>query len=298
MILKQPLISQRLMLLGCSFILVAAPLDLQPISLSGTLVIIVPTKEGLIAAADSRSSAGKSFCDGTYKIIHLSKPARCIATVTGTGIFVANPGPEVKDLCEYVKRAPRLLDIEQVVKSSVEKAADDIAALDIEDVASSCIDSLKKFASANPLAIKPFAGRELFSVVLAQYTATDRTAVIRSFTIRVSPSARDYEIVDVVRFAFAPNSPRDYAAFGETDYLNETVFGGVGRAYITPATVAFLRDDNKTVSQTSLEEAIAVSNNIIEATSKATTLIPAPSGIGGPVHLVLLGSDNEPRRLQ
>lgn len=110
MILKQPLISQLLMLLGFSCSLagsvVAAPSDLQPLSLSGTLVIMVPSKEGLIIAADSRISAGKAFCDGNYKIVHLNKPARSIATVTGNGLFVANPGPEVKDLCEYVKRAP------------------------------------------------------------------------------------------------------------------------------------------------------------------------------------------------
>jgi hypothetical protein len=79
-------------------------------------------------------------------------------------------------------------------------------------------------------------------------------------------------------------------AFGETDYLNHHVYGGIGRKFISPETITFLATQ-KSVADTECRDAVAVAMNIIEATSKATTHVPASSGIGGPVDVVILGDE-------
>jgi hypothetical protein len=270
----------------------------KPISLAGTLVVVVPSKEGLVVAADSRSSVGNTHCDSAYKIIELNKPARTVATVTGYGIFAQNPGPAVQDICEYLKEAPRLLDIEQVVKEYVEKANVKVANIRIDDLAKDCLAALQRFKVAFPLAIPPFAGRELFNVVLAGYDSETKTATIRFFVIRVVPSTLDFEVIKISQVDYGPQSTRDYAAFGETDYLNKHVFGGEGRKFVNSDTIAFLLNEKKTVSETSVAEAVAIATNLIDATARTTEVIPAPTGIGGPIDVVLIGQDEHPQRLR
>ena len=276
----------------------ATALRSKPSSLGGTLVVMVASKEGLVVAADSRSSLGDTHCDDAYKIIELDKPARTVATVTGNGIFASGPGPDVRDICQYLKHSPRLLDIGQVVKEYVERANVEVANIRIDDLANSCIEAVERFKAAYPLTIQPFAGREIFEVVLAGYDSEKKTATIRSFVIRVLPTTFGFEVIKISRFDYGQQSTRDYVALGETDYLNTIVFGGVGRSFISQGTVAFLRDEKKAVSETTLAEAVAVATNIIDAAARTTAIIPAPSGIGGPVDVVLLGHGDRPQRLQ
>ena len=49
----------------------------------GTLVLMVPTKDGLVVAADSRVTTATVFHDTAYKIVPLAKPERAILTGTG-----------------------------------------------------------------------------------------------------------------------------------------------------------------------------------------------------------------------
>jgi hypothetical protein len=50
----------------------------------GTLVVYLPTNEGLVVAADSRveTSDHSLFCDDVFKLIEVARPVRTIAAVT------------------------------------------------------------------------------------------------------------------------------------------------------------------------------------------------------------------------
>jgi len=81
------------------------------------------------------------------------------------------------------------------------------------------------------------------------------------------------------------------------NYLNQYVFRGVGRAFLSREAIRFLTEQ-RSAAEISRQEAVAVAIDIIEATSKTTALIPAPYGIGGPVDVVLLGDEARPEKLR
>lgn len=74
--------------------------------LTGTLVIMIPTKDGIIAAADSRTTIGGKFYD-VRKKLHTILDSNIIFTITGTAEFI--PGaPSGVDISEWLIKAPAL----------------------------------------------------------------------------------------------------------------------------------------------------------------------------------------------
>ena len=286
-----------LLLFGRLSIAYGTPALADTLAPSGTLVVMVPSKDGLVMAADSRSSIGDTYCDYAFKIIEPVRPARTAVTVTGNGVMVKRPGPDVSDLCEYVRRAPRLLDIERVVSEYLASENTDIATLQIENVAQRCVAAVKDFQASWPLALRSFEDREVFSVVLASYEVQSRMAVIRSFVLRLIGTTLNPEFGKVTADKFFLNSKRAIRIFGETGYLEQYVSGGIGRQFLSEETIRFEAQE-RIVREIDLREAIAVAVNVIEATSKTTNLIPAPSGIGGPIDVGLLGEAPQLEKLQ
>jgi hypothetical protein len=268
-----------------------------PIAASGTLVVMVPSNDGLVVAAESRSTVGQKYCDTAFKIVEPARPPRTVITVTGNGIYYPDPGPGVPDLCAYISRAPRLLDIERVVREYLEKQNRDIGTLRMEEVAKQCVDAVKAFGMSWPGVLRAYSGREMFSVAMAAYNPASRTATVLNFVVRITAATLDPEAARIARKEFTGISPREDFEFGETDYLIQNVYRGAGRKFLDKETIAFFQA-GKTVSQTSLQEAQAVAVNIIEAASRTTELVTPPNGIGGPIDVVLLGQGPRPRRLR
>jgi hypothetical protein len=64
---------------------------LLPSTASGTLVVLVPSADGLVVAADSRTSVFGATCDSQYKITELMRPRRTVVVVTGDTAFIKPP---------------------------------------------------------------------------------------------------------------------------------------------------------------------------------------------------------------
>jgi hypothetical protein len=87
---------------------------------TGTLVLFIPTKDGLVVAADSRSNinlgtAIPRHCDTAIKIIPLKNHDRAVITVAGTDKSYALNGAKLPDLCKYLQSAVPILDMPQIV---------------------------------------------------------------------------------------------------------------------------------------------------------------------------------------
>jgi hypothetical protein len=268
-----------------------------PIPASGTLVVIVPTAQGLVVAADSRTALLGTTCDSQYKITEVKRPKRTVIAVTGEVAFIAQPGPDVKDFCDYLRLAPRLLDIPTVVKGYLERKNADPFKLSLDDLASDCVGELERIRGANPLAFEQYVGHEIFSVVIASFDARSKNSLLLNFVVRINPSTRKVEAGRFTRITITPQTRRGVWSYGETDYLNRNVLAGVGRSYLTNDTFDFILVD-KPVSEARLGQAVAMATNIIEAASRTTQIIPSPSGIGGPVDIVLLSKKRRPERIQ
>lgn len=258
-----------------------------------TLVAAAPTLEGLIFAADSRSTvAGLSF-DNTYKIIEPSRPSRTVFSVTGNGTFVSTPPPGT-DLATYIKTAPRILDIDHVVRTSI-SSFETVTRHRIErDVGRNCLHATIEFRNRFPRSLDLFRGQELFAVVVGSYAPKERKSTIASFTVRILSSLEP----EIMRFQWKEvlsRDRRDCFYFGETHYVDTSVVRGVGSQFIKQYMSFF--SEPKQVAETPKEDALRAVINLIDGTSKTTALVPPPTGIGGPIDAVLLGNDDRPTRL-
>jgi hypothetical protein len=264
---------------------------------SATLVVIVPSADGLVVAADSRSSLAGASCDNQYKITELRKPKRTVVAVTGEVAFIAPPDVQEQNVCGYLKSAPRRLDISSVVKHYLERKNADPFKLSLDDLSAKCVEEVERFWRIDPHAVEPYVGREIFSVVIASYDPHSKNSIVSNFVVRIEPVTRRVEATRFTRITILQQSRRGVWSYGETDYLNKNVFGGVGRGYLTAETLEFILVD-KPVSEVRLDQAVAVATNLIEATSRTTQVIYSPSGIGGPVDIVLLGKKRQPEQIR
>jgi hypothetical protein len=269
---------------------------LLPLPARATLVVMVPSRDGLVVAADSRMSFLGSECDGAFKIVELARPARTVVMVTGDSIFLKPPAAGETDVCHYVESAPRMLDVAAIVRHYLDRNPAGPARFSLEDLGAVCVRAVDRFRLSNPAVFQAFAGKDLFSVIVASYDPASRVATLRNFVVRVDRGTQRIEAARFDRIAVTPKDRRGVWIYGETAYVEKNVYAGFGRQYLSANTLNFILG-NKPVGETPLSRAVAAAVNVIQATSRATEKVPAPSGIGGPIRAVLLGSKPRPEPL-
>lgn len=267
----------------------------EPIGCSGTLVVMVPTNEGLIVAADSRSTVNGKICDNSFKIIEVIKPDRTVISVTGNAYFINPPSLEEPDLCLYISKAPRLLDIGKVVQEYLEAMAQEITPIVIRHLGRKCIEELQNFTKNYPKPIESFAGKHICNVVIGNYKHEEEKSLIINFKLYIQPQTLNAEITDLEYTEFLPSSNMDIRSFGETEYVNEKVYK-YGKQWLNKYKQFIENQCN--VSEVTKHDAMEAAINLIEATSLTSDIIPAPSGIGGAVDVVFLGKERQPVRLR
>ena len=272
-------------------IFVAALLASQPAC--ATLVVLAPSADGLVVAADSRISFLGAECDGQFKIVEPSRPARTVAMVTGDAIFVPPPPAGERELCGYLKSAPRLLDIGEVVRRYLEHEASGAGEFSLEALGRECVAAADRFAQANPGALQAYAGREIFSVIVAGYDPRRRTATLRNFVVRMDSATRRIETGRMTTITVGTADRRGVWIYGESGYVEANVLSGLGRKYLDAATLDFILTAAP-VAEAPLSRAVAAAVNVINAASRTTVTLPAPSGIGGSVNVVLVGRKRRP----
>lgn len=257
-----------------------------------TLVAVVPSRDGVAVAADSRLTFLGAQCDGAFKILVPAKPSRTLAVVTGDSVFVAPP-PANADPCRYLETAPRLLDIDAVVAAALAKSGPEISTA---AVSQACLRALRAFARRYPGVLSPYASRDVFSVVIVTYNPTRKSTTLRNFVLRMDSAGLHASAARVTETTVGLKDPRDVWVYGETAWMSAAVYNGPGRHFLSPATLAFLTD-RRPLADVPLLEAAAVAGNIVEAASRTALANPPPSGIGGQVHVIAIGTQPQPQPL-
>jgi hypothetical protein len=269
----------------------------------GTLVIMVSCQEGLVVASDSRQTLDEhTFCDGAVKLLESQTRERFILAVTGRRGFypfhLALLRPETA--CEFVKRTPREFDLGMVAMRYADAdAGTDLANLDMVALSNNCMRELKDYLDANPHRAPAYNGdRFSSSVVLASFNHMTRTAIIRSFEVAVTPDLTALSARQVLYERFAPDDLAAPVVIGESDYLAQQVLPVIKGHRISATTLHQFGDlprfNFPRVRDQSLEQAVDVATDLIEAASTMTATVPAPSGIGGPLDVRLLGANARP----
>ncbi len=91
-------------------------------SSTGTLILFIPTKDGLVVGADSRSNinlgtAIPTHCDTAVKIIPLKNYDRAVITVAGTDRSYPLPSGNLPDPCTYLQSAVPILDMPAIISN-------------------------------------------------------------------------------------------------------------------------------------------------------------------------------------
>jgi hypothetical protein len=273
--------------------LAAAMLSLGP---HGTLVVMIPTRDGLVVAADSRSTVNSLTCDEVYKIVVVPRRERTVLAVTGTGVFLPIRKEQPTDLCRFIREEKPLLDIETLAQEFLSKGRGDLAPGEVYSLGSACVSATREF-QAKYRRLQPLAraaGKAIYTVVIGMYNPSQRAATITYFKVIIGPE-------DLLPRLDAPQQVRVFESdvlatysFGETDYVAKHV-GAVADRYL--GDYISLLNKRKIVGDVSVAEARRAAFSLIYASSRATEIIPSESGIGGPIDIVLLGTPPRPLKL-
>lgn len=250
-----------------------------------TLVAIVPSRDGLVIAADSRLTFLGAQCDGAFKVMAPAHLPRTVAVVTGDSVFVAPPPGGTGDLCKYLETAPRLFDAGAVVMESLEKTGG--GPVRIAEVRGACVGALERFRAAFPEGLRGYAGREIFSVVVASYDAEHSVSTLRRFVVRINSSG-EAEAGDTSETRLDAQSASDVWVYGETNWVKRTVLAGAGRGFVDAATLELMKKRTP-ISEVTKERARDAAANVIEAAERTAEADPPPSGIGGAIHVMVVG---------
>jgi hypothetical protein len=260
-----------------------------------TLVVLIPTQDGLLFTADSRTTVKEVSCDNAVKIVELTHRKHTAISVTGQGKVLPDDGSAMIDPCRYIKTTPPLLDIESLVQQELESGSGILRQEEILTLANKCKAVVAKYAfdceRFKPL--EEFRGKGILRVVIGSYNPADRTFLIVTFEI----AAGEDLTVQVGDIEWKEMSMEDRGGpmlFGEVSYVEQHVYNlASGLEYFN----AF-EQSGKKVKDTTVAEAQAAAVNLIEATSLRTEKIPASSGIGGPVDVLLVDDKEKATRLR
>jgi len=268
---------------------------------SGTLVAVVPSSEGLVVAADSRAlihgGAVHQFDDTVYKIVVVARPFRTVIVVPGTGVMHQVPDGLAGDLANELATAPKLLDIPSVVKGCLESGPEELNEEIVRnEIPRACQAAVRQATAQEPDHIRQFADKVLCDVVVANYSCERRCSTIGSFAIFMEKETVEPRIQNVDFSEFRDEHQRDLRYYGETAYVQRHL--DREEKSFHPFAVFSMSCMWKTVGETSAQEAQAAAVSLIEAASEMAKRDPPEFGIGGPIDVVLLGAPPAPVRVQ
>jgi hypothetical protein len=262
------------------FLASGAPLP-DSLAASGTLVVCFPSRSGLVVAADSRTTVMGQFVDGVEKLEVFMGSRPILFTVTGNGNFIELPSPRIP-LDDWIKNGPYKFRMSSVVEAYLRgHSAIELPAADLSDLAENMASAL---AAGVPELVPRFIGEEVCRLWMFQADARNRAYYIASIVIVVRSDGRTAATMNPIK-RLTLDSPKALELMGESEYAMANV---VNARRLSDDSAAIWNRAAR-VGDITLKDAAYFARNVIEATAKATERIPAPSGIGGPVQMYVVG---------
>jgi len=252
----------------------------------GTLVLVIPTRDGIVAAADSRGAVRGQFYDGRKKLHTAPTIPPTVFAITGTADFpnAIQPGVPPEDW-SYAFRSH-----ESVSPCLVQDREFVLTPGRMRDIGEALALSVGNFLTRSGK-LEEFTGRDVCRLVLCQPDAATgdslygSVAINMSSTGTVSLSGPRFERYLLDGYGYVER-------IGEGSYLNEVVLNGPGRQFLTNEALSLMTSPYR-IEDIDSREAAAIATAVIQAAEYTTKLSPilSGSGIGGPImRLVLQGS--------
>jgi hypothetical protein len=256
---------------------------------SGTLVVAVPTRDGLVVAADSRWTLGGPAVDvDRWKLQLIEAQPPTAFTITGHPEAQKSP-PRGVSLKEWLQSGPREFDGMEVVRKVLLSTPPEVTLATLTLAVNTLASSNQQLLDANPRFSARYRDKDLCHLVVFQ--ATGRGLIIGSGALRIdndgrvvvssTPTLRRYQLDQAVH----------YVPFGVADYLEAHVWRGVGRRFL-PKRVDQLLNTNRRSRDLTKDDGWFIAKALINATEQTMSLMPPPPlyATGGPVRGYLITS--------
>ena len=286
--------------MGLALAILANPCAAQErVSLSpveGTLVAVVPTRDGVVLAADSRSVLSDVACDGIEKIVVPRHDMRAAVVFAGLA-QVALTSDGFAQSCEDAHSARPGLDFRKVIQDYLD-AVRDTTALDLRKLAQLCIDEAQSFQALSLTLKRPFLeGRRDTMLLIFAITSFDPASKssrvgIAALTVGSDDTISSTVVSDQV---FSRSSPGPLLLFGKATLVEEQVFRGTGSQYLDWEKVDAISE--RKVGDLWPAAVMAALRSIFDAAARVAAETMATPSIGGAVQIVLVGDAPRPRRI-
>jgi hypothetical protein len=260
----------------------------------GTLAVFLPTRAGLVVAADQRQSPQGIFCDGINKILVPNGMPRTVVVITGYITLQDTTRIPKSELCKHLAETPAPIDFGRTALKFLESQHSSLEKIDGQAFADHVHADIEPYLRAGNL--RPFFGTRLAQIIIANFEPDTKTSMVLAlgvdidrngaFTLQPLPVANHTTVKGTT---FQPQNGRAILPFGEVEYFQQNVIAGLGTRFLGDAYREFLQKE--TISDIDAQLGSSVAANLIEAAAKATDIIAAPSGIGGGVSVALIADE-------
>lgn len=245
---------------------------------SGTLVVVIPTADGTVIAADSRGTLSDGSTIDTEQKIVRSSDLPVAAFVTGVAAGSLNGRP----------RAPRTrmdFDVSAVLRRELGQLDHIPSYDDFRGIVDTVAEAIRR--SRNESAGK--LRNQLTFIGLVTFRREISKTII--YTGRIGTDAADNVTVDIFPFREVDDGNAFYAGvYGESGYAMTRVLSGAGRALLSPETRRLLNARGVTVGALKGSTAYAAAKDIIETVGRSMVDDQkVPVTVGGPTRGVLVG---------
>jgi len=252
----------------------------------GTLVLVIPTRDGIVASADSRGAVRGQFFDGRKKLRAAQTTPPIVFAITGAADFPKEiqPGVPPEDW-PYAFRSH-----ETVFSCLVEGREFVLTPGRMHDIGDALALSVGSFLTRSGK-LDEFTRRDICRLVLCQSDAATGDSLYGSVAISMG-STGTIGLADARFERYLLDGSGCVERIGEGTYLNEVVLNGPGRQFLSNEALSLLTSPYR-IKDVDSRAAAAIATAVIRAAEYTTRLSPIPSGsgIGGPVMcLVLQGS--------
>lgn len=257
-------------------------------STGGTLVLAIPTNEGLVIAADRRTTPRGIYCDGVRKILVPKIPG---VAVFITGIATMSDMSKIPDdrLCEELSKTPAPVDFGRATVAFIEKQAAPLTQLDGQLLTEALFAEVRPYIDGGQL--RSILGQQrVTTILIAGFDHGTNVSRIWQFWVNYTGPVY-FQLQPLPLRTFSLDDKPDIVPFGENEYYVDNVLAGVGRQFVSEDVHALNRKSS--IAQVNAKEACDAGVSLIEAAMKAAELVKPPTGIGGGVDCALIGQQTK-----
>lgn len=258
-------------------------------SLNATLVVFVPTRDGIVVGSDSRVTVQGKYFDIATNKVRIAPTAKSIAfAITGNAYIYEVPPKEISMRDWLQKNKPMFSGYGVVESYLASHPRFDLTNENVKRVGLAVAGALDKFLKLHPKQRNAFLGTEVCQLVLFEHTFG--TQGYASVIIGMTPQG-DLLLKPTTSAHAHSNDFALVTYFGESAYTQQNVTSPNARGYgnLSASSRALLKTlEGTRVDDVRASDVAVFVKDLIRAVEETMKIVPAESGVGGPVQLLFM----------